>query len=309
MSRVLSNAAVIERLDPTLVGVLDATLPSRLPAEPLTVPLVRRLDAALAAEPVPSASVVTLSRPDGSALELRLHEAERSDAVILWIHGGGMFLGSARQDDALCLGLSTNLGVSVVSVDYRLAPEHRHPEPLEDCYTALEWLSHRFATVVVAGASAGGGLAAGLALLARDRSGPAIAGLHLSYPMLDDRGSTMSTAELAETVVWNARLGALAWEAYLGGRTADQYAAPSRAVDLVGLPPTVVDTGELDFFVDENVAFAEALRSAGVDVCLTVEAHAPHCFEFIVPDTDRSRATMTRKHAAFAALLDSGAHA
>lgn len=302
-----THAAVLERLDPALTGVVPLTLPAALPAGPLTVELVRRVDASLVSEPVETARVVRIGRTDGSALELRLHETERADAAILWIHGGGMFLGSARQDDALCRSLSSALGTTVVAVDYRLAPEHPHPAPLEDCYTALDWLAHRYPRVVVAGGSAGGGLAAGLALLARDRSGPAIAGLHLSYPMLDDRESPMITSELADTVVWNARLDALAWEAYLGGSPADQYAAPGRAADLSGLPPTVIDAGDLDLFVHEDIAFAAALEAAGVDVTLTVETGAPHCFEFILPDTDRSRATLERKHAALAGLLDGGA--
>ncbi len=290
MSAAAANAAVLERLDPALAGVVPLTLPAALPAGPLTVELVRQVDASLVSEPVESARLARVPRADGTVLELRLHETERTDAAILWIHGGGMFLGSARQDDALCRSLSSALGTTVAAVDYRLAPEHPHPAPLDDCYTALDWLARRYPRVVVAGGSAGGGLAAGLALLTRDRSGPAIAGLHLSYPMLDDRESPMITSELADTVVWNARLDALA-----------------RAADLSGLPRTVIDAGDLDLFVHEDVAFASALEAAGVEVTLTVEAGAPHCFEFILPDTDRSRVTLERKHAAIAGLLDGGA--
>jgi acetyl esterase/lipase len=309
MIRPLANADILARLDPDLLGVIASTLPAHLPPGALTVESVRAIDASLVAKPVESARVERITRADGSRLEVRLHDASDPGAVILWIHGGGMFLGEARQDDALCASLSTDLGVSVASADYRLAPEHPHPEPLEDCYAALEWLSTRFGTIVVAGASAGGGLAAGLALLARDRSGPSIAALHLFYPMLDDRGATRSSTELADTVVWNARLNRVAWSAYLGGEPADGYAAPARSDDLSGLPRTVIETGDLDLFVDEDVDFASRLRAAGVDVHLVVESGAPHCFEFIVPDTYRGRAAMARTRAALADGLRIGERA
>ncbi len=313
MTRTLPRAAVLARLEPALRGIDDRTLPARLPAGELTVDEVRSLDAALiAAQQAPTPGCTRIERIDGGGgrtIELRMHEAAAPGAVVLWIHGGGMFLGSARRDDGICRALSTDLGVSVASVDYRLAPEHPHPEPLEDCYAALEWLAGRYPTIVVAGASAGGGLAAGLALLARDRSGPPIAALHLYYPMLDDRGSTTSAHALADTVVWNRRLDRLAWRAYLGRADADGYAAPARAVDLSGLPPTVIDTGDLDLFVDEDVEFAGRLRDAGVEVRLTVEPDAPHCFEFIVPDAPRSLAVLDRRRAALAADLRSGARA
>jgi acetyl esterase/lipase len=206
-----------------------------------------------------------------------------------------MFLGSARFDDAFARELSETLGVSVASVDYRLAPEHPHPEPLEDCYAALEWVADRYDPVVVAGGSAGGGLAAALALLARDRSGPAIAGVQLFYPMLDDRGETASAKELADTAVWNRRLHDLAWSAYLGGTSANQYAAPARASDLSGLPPHYLDVGDLDLFLDEDVAYAGALGAAGVVVELYVESGAVHAFERVNPDAAVSRRAIARR--------------
>jgi acetyl esterase/lipase len=214
-----------------------------------------------------------------------------------------MFLGSARTEDPYCVELAARLGVSVVAVDYRLAPEHPYPTPLLDCYAALRWCAERAERVVVAGASAGGGLAAALCLLARDRGGPAIAAAHLYYPMLDDRHATASARELADTVVWNRRLADLAWAAYLGGRPADGLAAPARATDLSGLPPTYVDTAELDLFRDEDADYADRLHAAGVPVQFHLVPGAVHGFDLIAPDAAISRATQERRLAALATSM------
>jgi acetyl esterase/lipase len=296
---VLTPVEIAGLLDPEISFGIPDTLTPNLPAGELSIEQVRALDVRLASMPAASGCSSWIRRPDGSELELR-HYAPTvaGDAydrsVILWIHGGGMFLGSARQDDAVCQELSETLGVRMASVDYRLAPEHPYPEPLDDCYTALAWLAEHYDRVVVVGASAGGGLAAGLALLARDRSGPAIAALQLWYPMLDDR-ETAGARTLANTVVWNARLNRLGWSAYLGTGAPNAYAAPARATDLAGLPPTYIDTGELDLFHDEDAAFAERIRSAGGFIDFFVEQGAPHGFDLIAPDARISRAATGRR--------------
>ncbi|HEX4444165.1 MAG TPA: alpha/beta hydrolase [Galbitalea sp.] len=303
----LTEVEIAQRLDPELTVGVAGTLPPHLPAGELTVDLVREIDRGLAVIAEASGSSEWIPRPDGSQLELRRHlpttlDSSISRSVILWIHGGGMFLGSARQDDANAQALSDALGIRIASVDYRLAPEHPYPEPLDDCYTALAWLAERYDRVVVVGASAGGGLAAGLTLLARDRSRPAIAGLLLAYPMLDDR-ETAGARQLANTVVWNARLNRLGWDAYLGAGSADEYAVPARAVDLTGFPPTYLDTGDLDLFFDEDSAFAEKLRAAGVPLDFVVEHGAVHGFDLIAPEAQVSRRTIRRRRDWLARIL------
>ncbi|HEY4225701.1 MAG TPA: alpha/beta hydrolase [Pseudolysinimonas sp.] len=303
----LTEVEIASLLDPELAVGIPGTLARHLPAGALTVRLVREVDLGLAVMPEATGSTEWIARPDGSRLELRhyapaLADPELSSCVVLWIHGGGMFLGSARQDDALCQELCEALGVRVASVDYRLAPEHPYPEPLDDCYTALASLAERGERVVLVGASAGGGLAAGLALLARDRSGPAIAGVQLRYPMLDDR-ETDGARSLARTAVWDRRLNRLGWTAYLGGQLADGYAAPARAEDFAGLPPMYLDTGELDLFRAEDVGFAERVRAAGGSVELRVEKGAVHAFELIAPGASVSRAAVQRRNAWLSTVL------
>jgi acetyl esterase/lipase len=295
----LTEVEIAELLDPeTAIGISD-TLTAHLHDGDLTVEYIRELDRSLAVIPAATGTSEWIRRPDDSQLELRLYFPGSPDnaisrSVVLWIHGGGMFLGSARQDDALCQELSEALGVRIASVDYRLAPEHPYPEPLDDCYRALMWLAERNDHIVVAGASAGGGLAAALALLTRDRSGPCASGVQLWYPMLDDR-PTPSARRLARTSVWNERLNRLGWSAYLASRPADAYAAPARATDLSDLPPMYIDAGELDMFVDEDIDFAERLRAAGGSVELTLVQGAVHGWDLIAPDAEISRRAFDRR--------------
>jgi len=243
--------------------------------------------------------------PDISLLICLPKDAATRTPAIYHIHGGGMIVEDNRFGLGEMMNLAGPLGMAVVSVEYRLAPETRHPGPVEDCYAPLEdaalalaWTAERFARVVVAGASAGGGLAAGLALRARDAGGPALAAQHLYYPMLDDRGTTASAIELADAPVWNARLNRLGWAAYLGYAAVDGYAAPARAADLTGLPPAYIDTGELDLFRDEDVDYALRLASAEVSVELHLERGAVHGFDAIAPEAAVSRAAHARRIAA-----------
>jgi acetyl esterase/lipase len=304
----MSTEAILARLAPGLRDGLADTLTAHLPAGPLDVATVRALDDRLRVDVPPAVPPreEKVTRPDGSPLELRVHGPERGSGCVLWLHGGGMFLGSARVEDARCCDLATALGTSVIAADYRLAPEHPHPAPLTDADSALAWCAARYGRVVVAGGSAGGGLAAALCLLARDTGGPPITAAHLYDPMLDDRHSTASARDLADTAVWNRRLADLAWAAYLGGRPADALAAPARATDLRGLPPTYLDTGELDLFRDEDADYAARLAAAGVDVRFEVVPGAVHAFEQIAPDAPISRATRDRRLRALARDLGTG---
>ena len=210
--------------------------------------------------------------------------------ALLWIHGGGYIIGTAKQDDRLCRAFSRKLGISVASVDYRLAPEHPYPIPLEDCYAALTWLAalpavdpHR---VAIAGASAGGGLAAALALLARDRGEITAAFQVLVYPMLDDRSS--ATAENPNYRLWNTRSNRFGWAAYLGNAD-PQVAVPARRDDLGGLPPAWIGVGTHDLFHDEDLAYAARLTGAGVPCHVEVVPGAFHGFDLLVPKVQVSR--------------------
>ncbi|GAA3552340.1 alpha/beta hydrolase [Microlunatus spumicola] len=216
------------------------------------------------------------------------------------IHGGGMMFGHHlgnldSYDDWLL-----HHDVVLISVDYRLAPEHPDPVPVEDCYAGLLWTAAHAEElgidadrIVLVGQSAGGGLAAGTALLARDRGGPAVRAQILVSPMLDDRDVTVSTRQIDGVGVADRSLTRFAWDAYLGGRagTTDVsvYAAPSRATDLSGLPATYIDCGSNEVFRDETVAFAGRLWEAGVPAELHVWPGAFHGFTSLVPDATVSR--------------------
>lgn len=196
---------------------------------------------------------------------------------ILHIHGGGFVIGDLDSELGSCIGLCRGLGVVVVSVDYRLAPETPFPGPLEDCYAALQWVSQNgeqlhidSSRLAVFGVSAGGGLSAATALLARDRKGPPICFQYLGIPELDDRLQTPSMQRFIDTPMWNRPNAELSWDFYLGDqyqRGADDvpyHAAPARAEDLAGLPPAYVSTMEFDPLRDEGVAYALKLMQAGV---------------------------------------------
>ena len=196
--------------------------------------------------------------------------------AILYIHGGGFFVGSIDTEHAGSAGLARQLGVVVVSVEYRLAPEHPFPAGIEDCYAALVWLHAHAdelgvdpARVAINGGSAGGGLAAGLALLARDRGGPAICFQYLGIPELDDRLETESMKRFTDTPMWSRPSAELSWQWYLGdahGGDVSPYAAPARATDLAGLPPAYVSTMEFDPLRDEGIIYALRMLEAGVSV-------------------------------------------
>ncbi len=230
----------------------------------------------------------------GSGVGVRLHRAasvSQRSAALLWIHGGGYVLGSARQDDALCQRFTRELGVTVAAVDYRLAPEHPYPAPLEDCYSALTWLAGLPAVdparVAVGGASAGGGLAAALALLARDRGEITPVLQLLAYPMLDDRSA--AGPKNPNYRLWSPKSNRFGWTAYLGAAD-PQVAVPARRDDLSGLAPAWIGVGTHDLFHDEDLAYAERLTAAGVACDVEVVPGAFHAFDLVVPKAAVSQA-------------------
>lgn len=194
---------------------------------------------------------------------------------LLYIHGGGFCVGSVEGEHVGAASTCAAVDAVVVSVEYRLAPEHPYPAPLEDCHAALQWMHQEAASlgidpahIGIMGQSAGGGLSAGLALLARDRGGPAICYQMLGIPELDDRLETPSMTQFTDTPLWNRPNAVMSWKYYLGELASDPpiYAAPSRATDLSGLPPAYVSTMEFDPLRDEGILYALKLLECGVSV-------------------------------------------
>ena len=227
---------------------------------------------------------------------IRIYSSVSDDSVkpgLLWIHGGGYVGGMAIIDDALCIRVAKEASCVVVSVDYHLAPEYPYPVPLEDCYAALQWFADNSGElhvdenrIAVAGNSAGGGLTAALALLARDRGGPKLCFQMPLYPMIDDRNSTPSSYEIHDPKVWTYEKNAVAWSQYLGKEKPDQvpvYAAPARATDLAGLPPLYTCIGELDVFRDETLDYVTRLARAGVPAEFHLYPGCFHGFDLDLP--------------------------
>jgi acetyl esterase/lipase len=234
--------------------------------------------------------------PDVAIRLLRPTTAAGPLPVMLWFHGGGQVLGFAAQDDPWLKQLCSELGCAVASVDYRLAPETPAPGAAEDGFAAYRWIGQEAdglgldgARIGIAGQSGGGGVAAATALLIRDRGGSTPLFQSLAYPMLDDRNETASSREITGIGVWDRATNILAWRAVLGDLAgADDvspYAAPARAHDLGGLPPTFVAVGELDVFRDESLDYATRLRAEGVPVELHLYAGAFHAFDVFAPQS------------------------
>ncbi len=202
--------------------------------------------------------------------------AEGLRAGVYEIHAGGFVMGSIDMMDPWCQGVAAEIGAVVVSVEYRLAPEHPFPAGIEDCHAGLVWMAENAAEIgvdpariAIAGQSAGGGLAAGTALMARDRGGPALCFQLLEIPELDDRLDTPSMLAFTDTPLWNRPNAIWSWRHYLGPDHQGEpsaYAAPARAKDLAGLPPAYVSTMEFDPLRDEGILYAMRLLEAGVSV-------------------------------------------
>jgi acetyl esterase/lipase len=244
--------------------------------------------------------------PDLSVLILRPARGEGPWPGVYHIHGGGMIMGTNRTGAPEMASWVDELGAVAVSVEYRLAPEHPHPAPVEDCYAGLVWTAGHAgelgidpSRLVIAGGSAGGGLAAGTALMARDRGGPALSHQILMCPMLDDRGATPSSQELDGEGVWDRNDNLLGWTALLGdargGPGVSPYAAPARAADLAGLPATFIDVGSVETFRDEDIDYAARLSRAGVPVEFHLWPGGFHGFELSAPDSALARASRSAR--------------
>ena len=244
---------------------------------------------------------------DGSAIALRWYSRDGAQpgSAVLYLHGGGMICGSVDLYDPVISAYVAASGVPILAVEYRLAPEHPHPIPVEDSYAGLCWLMEQAsalgldkARIGVMGDSAGGGLAAGVALLARDR-GIALARQILIYPMLDDR-TVVPDAALTPFATWSYANNITGWAALLGDScgtaTVPASAAPARMVDATGLAPAYIEVGELDIFRDESIAYARRLTASGISTELHVHPGVPHGFEKIAPDSNVAKTSHGRPH-------------
>jgi acetyl esterase/lipase len=276
-----------------------------------TLPLLRALSLLHLPGRHDDVEVLTLTTGAGVRLH-RSPEPAATSGALLWMHGGGYMLGNARQDDHLCRRFAQKLGITVGSVEYRPAPKHPFPAALEDCYGALQWLvalpGVDPARVAIGGASAGGGLAAALALMARDRGEINPALQLLTYPMLDDRTVAKSPSDARNYRLCSESSNRFGWAAYLGDANPD-IAVPARNADLAGLPPAWIGVGTHDLFHDEDLAYAERLMKAGVLCHVEVVPGAFHGFDRIVPGAPVSRSFFDSQCASLREALTAGSAA
>lgn len=245
----------------------------------------------VAAESVPGA---------GHGARIYRPDVRHSDSALLWIHGGGLIMGSPLQDDRQCGGTALELGITVLSVDYRVAPDFPFPAALDDCQAGWEWLARHAGSlgvdpmrVAIGGQSAGGGLAACLVQRLCDSGGPVPVAQWLHAPMLDDRTAARRELDVPRHPVWDNRLNRFGWRSYLaadpGASAVEPYAVAARREDLSGLPPAWIGVGDVDLFHDEAREYARRLNAAGSPAAFHVVPGAPHGFETWAPDTDISR--------------------
>lgn len=298
--------------DPMRLDEIDESLRAslgRVPRMNLENGLVLRV-MALASGLAPGADVDGVTRrvvkQDG--VGLRIYTPYTSTgAGLLWIHGGGMVLGSAKVDDRLCGETALRIGATVVSVEYRLAPRHPFPAAHEDAYAAWQWLQTHAAElgidparIAVGGQSAGGGIAASLVQRLTD-DGAHVAAQWLLCPMLDDRTAADRALDARRHLVWDNRSNLVGWSSYLGvepgAASVSAYAAPARRDDLAGLPPTWIYWSDIELFAAEDASYAKRLAAAGVDVTVDRVANAPHGFEAWAYDAAPAQALLGRARA------------
>ncbi|GAA0316238.1 alpha/beta hydrolase [Sphingomonas oligophenolica] len=313
-------------VDPELRAAAKAMLAQHFP--PMTRQALPEMRASWVAPPsLPSPAPAVVTRqipgrrgdPDVSVQLIGANSGQTGRPAILHIHGGGMISGRAQNMTAFCQTVSAELNCVVLNVDYRLSPETPYPGPVEDNYAALTWLYRNAAQlgvdrarIAVMGESAGGGLAALLAIVARDRGEVPICYQLLIYPMLDDRtGSTRPVPAQIGRIGWSAEANAFGWSAFLGVPAGSdgvpRGAVPARIANVDGLPPAFIGVGAIDLFADEDMAYARRLIAAGVPTQLHVTPGAYHAFDFVVPDARVSREFTAAWKSALKAAFAAGA--
>lgn len=311
---------MIERLDPELVAPLQEFLTLtgggfKLNGIPASRAMVDQIVTFMKGR-LPDVEGVTIENrlapgPDQAPdVTVRIYQpTDRPSTLpgLLWIHGGGYVFGDVEADDLRLKQLVNDVKCVVLSVDYRLAPEHPFPAPIEDCYAALKWLTTHAdelgvekSRIAIGGTSAGGGLAAGLALLARDRTEVDVAFQLLIYPMINDKNIAPASETLPDTPVWSRENNLFGWRSYLGcepgGEDVSPYAAAFRATDLIGLPPTYIGVGETDLFLDESINYAQRLLQSGVPTELHVYPGAFHSFDVLASATSVAQRFITERN-------------
>ena len=237
-----------------------------------------------------------------AGLKLRVYtpSGAKTRAALLYIHGGGMMIGTPSQDDRLLASTAAELDIMIVSPDYRLAPENPDPAALDDCRAAWTWMINNqsargidTARMAIGGESAGGGLAAGLVLRIHDEGGIQPVAQWLFCPMLDDRTALDRSLDETDHFVWNNTLNVAGWTSYLGERfgtdDVSEYAAPARRANLRGLPQAWIGIGDVELFYDECKEYAIRLSAAGVPCQLDVVSGAPHSFQGLAPETQLAK--------------------
>ncbi len=308
-----------DRLDPELVGPLDGIMEATggfsLRDIPATRAMVAGMLEAMAADAPPFPGVTTedtQAHANGQSVAVRIYKPESLGAdapALLWMHPGGYVIGSIGLDDLLCRQIAKDVSCVVVSVEYRLAPEHPYPAALDDCHTALQWLNADSARlgvdsqrVAVGGSSAGGGLAAALALRARDAGVAQPCFQLLIYPAINDANVEQASESVPENLFWSRENALIGWRAYLEGRQGSSdvpvYAAPIRAKDLSGLPPAHIAVGALDMFVRDCTDYANALIDAGVATSLSIYPGAFHAFDAFAPEAKVSQRLVADRNGA-----------
>jgi acetyl esterase/lipase len=317
-----------EQLDPELKGPIKMMMSQMPPNNFNDLPAARAASKKMMAAMKKQMPVIpgvktedrTIPGPKGDPdITVRIYRPEKqakSLPALLWIHGGGYMLGDIDQEDATAKQFTLAGNCVVLSVEYRLAPEHPYPAPLEDCYTALKWLSAHAKElkidnyrIAIGGASAGGGLASGLAILARDRAEVPVMFQFLVYPMINDCNITPASDSLPDALFWTRQSNLMGWRCYLGaepgGKDVSCYAAAYRAVNLEGLPPAYITVGDIDLFSQEDIDYARRLIAAHVPTELHVYPGGPHAFDMLVPGADISKRFTADIHRALKRALHS----
>ncbi|KAG9235853.1 Alpha/Beta hydrolase protein [Amylocarpus encephaloides] len=308
--------------DPQMIGPLSAQGMYPVSPPPVTreeLPSRREMLAPLSADafvfkdPEIEHREEHIPRPDGSTIEITIAQKKDGKAGlrpgIFYMHGGGLILGTRKFLLEESFPWVKELDAVLITTEYRLAPEYQHPAALDDCYASLEWMSKNTAKlgvdprkVMVAGHSAGGGLAAGIALLARDRKlEMKFCAQLLVYPMLDDRMQTVSSQQMMNDGTWTGKSNAQAWEWYLGPAAERAkkegiiYAAPGRATDLSALPPTLIEVGTAETFRDEVIKYATRLLECGTSTELHVYSGAFHGSDMWAKESDVAQACLATR--------------